>query len=863
MQLGADIDGESYLDLSGKAVSISDDGLIVAIGAVDNDGTSSDISNNQGHVRVYKYNNTNWNQLGTDIDGEVQQNHFGQALSLSGDGSTLAVGVPKHDVNETLFDNSGLVRLYKYDGFQWNQLGNDIEGEGLGDANGFSVDLSHNGSVVAIGAPDNDFNGNDAGYTRIFQWEGTQWAQRGDDINGEASQDKSGYSVSLSRDGDCIAVGAVFNDGNGENSGHVRVYEWKSTYWQQVGSDIDGKSGNNESGYSVSISADGTIVVIGAPKVSQQRGHVRVFKFDGSASWNQLGTDIVGESFNDNFGLAVSISDDGIRLAVGSPFSHGNVASATGRVQVYEWDNVKWNKLGSDINGLIAGDTFGSAVSLSGNGMKVAIGGPLHENVADGGSLLVGHVRVFEIKSIAVLCPGDSHEPSRAPSHHPSMQPTDCEDDPTYVSPVIPSLGCELHRANNCDCYTFQSVMSYEELEDLFMRCPKTCGVTCGTGYEDPGSPSVSSSPTVLPSITKLPSSAPSHRITILPSSLPTSAPSQYPNMTPSQNPSLTPTNVPSLVPFSAPSRVPSSKPSNGPSVAPSASPTGLPTSSPSQDPSQGPTSNPSEQPSANPSKSPTSVPTSPPSDDPSSKPSNGPSVAPSASPTGLPTSSPSQGPSLKPSGIPSMSPSLTLSVSPTLSLAPSSAPTQIPSISLSPTNNPSLIPTAQPSDCPSQPQPEECLGFVCVSMENTNIAIFGMGYSRSSSERGYVHGPIDGNTKTEFSDAVTYGSTHESSGEGVPHWWEVNLRGVFNIAQVKIFACDNLACHPEGRKLDQVQVDIFDGPVVVFSSHFFSDHGPVFDLVLPFEVRGQIVRITKMSPGKVLSLSEVQVFGY
>ena len=51
------------------------------------------------------------------------------------------------------------------------------------------------------------------------------WSQRGADIDGEAANDESGFSVSLSADGNTVAIGALYNDGNGSNSGHVRVYK--------------------------------------------------------------------------------------------------------------------------------------------------------------------------------------------------------------------------------------------------------------------------------------------------------------------------------------------------------------------------------------------------------------------------------------------------------------------------------------------------------------------------------------------------------------------------------------------------------------------------------------------------------------
>ena len=52
----------------------------------------------------------------------------------------------------------------------------------------------------------------------------------------------SGWSVAMSNDGTRIAIGAPYNDGNGDdNSGHVRVYDYSNVSWIQVGSDIDGE----------------------------------------------------------------------------------------------------------------------------------------------------------------------------------------------------------------------------------------------------------------------------------------------------------------------------------------------------------------------------------------------------------------------------------------------------------------------------------------------------------------------------------------------------------------------------------------------------------------------------------------------
>ena len=90
--------------------------------------------------------------------------------------------------------------------------------------------------------------------------------QIGGDIDGESGDDYSGHSVSFSSDGSRVAIGAYLNNGIGaySNFGHVRIYDYNGSAWVQVGADIDGEAAYDLSGYSVSLSSDGTRVAIGA-----------------------------------------------------------------------------------------------------------------------------------------------------------------------------------------------------------------------------------------------------------------------------------------------------------------------------------------------------------------------------------------------------------------------------------------------------------------------------------------------------------------------------------------------------------------------------------------------------------------------
>ena len=311
-----------------------------------------------------------WEQLGQDIVGAAAGDYFGSSLSISQDGMTVAIAANGNDSNGS---NSGHVRVFQFiaESETWVQLGGDINGERAGDGFGSSVSLSQDGTIVAIGATGNDNNGSSAGHVRIFQLNvgGNAWIQLGNSINGESTGDYSGSSVSLSQDGLRVAIGAYGNDGNGASTGHVRVLELNrsTNMWVQLGGDIEGEAVGDESGRSVSLSQDGTIVAIGAATNDgngSSAGHVRVFQYsENSNLWTQLGEDIDGEMSYDGSGRSVSLSQDGMRVAVGASGNDGHGSSA-GHARVFEFNEESnaWVQLEEEIDSEAASDNTGWCV---------------------------------------------------------------------------------------------------------------------------------------------------------------------------------------------------------------------------------------------------------------------------------------------------------------------------------------------------------------------------------------------------------------------------------------------------------------------------------------------------------------------
>jgi hypothetical protein len=372
-QIGSDIDGEAADNYSGSSVSSSSDGRTVAIGAPTNGG-------NAGQVRVYAFAEGAWDQVGADIDGSAND-RLGSSVSLSDDGRTVAIGAPgNHEA-----------RVYSFDGAAWDQDGATLVGDSAdADSFGVSVSLSSDGNTVAVGAPEAG-DGNRFGNARIFAFADGQWGQMGAVIDGEGINNLSGYSVSLSSDGRTVAIGAL--GGGIESAGQVRVYAFSSDAWTQLGADIDGEAANESSGYSVSLSGDGSRVAIGAPGYSggADDGLVRVYAF-ASGAWGQVGADIDGGaaySFASFWGYAVSLSSDGNTVAIGTRFLGSS--PDVGTVRVYTLAAGAWGQVGGDLDGRAADDGWGYSVSLSGDGSTVAVGAPSD----NGNGAAAGHVRVF------------------------------------------------------------------------------------------------------------------------------------------------------------------------------------------------------------------------------------------------------------------------------------------------------------------------------------------------------------------------------------------------------------------------------------------------------------------------------------
>lgn len=332
----------------GYSVDFNADGTIMAVGAKKNN------SGEAGSVFVYQYSNDTWTQIGSSMNGS-SGDWFGTSVALNSTGTILAASAP-----------DAYVRVYQYSNSSWTQIGSTIYGETSGDWFGSSLALSSDGTILAVGAPSNtNNNGSRSGSVRVYQYSSGSWTQIGSDVDGESQYSASGTSVALSSDGTILAAGAYTNSGSNVNSGSVRVYQYSSGSWTQIGSDIDGELYGENSGISVSLSSDGTILAAGAWTNSTNgtnSGCARVYQYS-SGSWTQIGSNIYGDASLDTFGLSVALSSNGTIMA----------ACSLSYARVYQYTSGSWSLIGQSI----ADSTSTlNAIALNSDGNLLAMANP-------------------------------------------------------------------------------------------------------------------------------------------------------------------------------------------------------------------------------------------------------------------------------------------------------------------------------------------------------------------------------------------------------------------------------------------------------------------------------------------------------
>lgn len=335
---------------------------------------------------------------------------------------------------------------------------------------GFNVSLSGDGRVLAVGAPNEDGGGannnpahnnaaSNAGAVYIYRYDDDGWVFS-DYLKSSNpdSNDKFGFNVSLSKDGNTLAVGSPGEAGSGQGanpavdnlaptSGATYIYEYESGSWQEP-TYIKAHNPDwfNRFGQSVTLNATGDVLAVGANEEDRDgvginsssvgtlinSGAVYIFRLTG-ATWGQeayIKASNSGET--DEFGSTVELNDTGDVLIIAAPFedsdgagvnpTKNDLATDSGAAYLYRYDGSDWYEADYlKANNAQAGDQFGYAAALGAIGNTIVITAMTEDGSGAGAQPLSdelatdsGAAYVFEYNGINWLAP--SYLKARSPT---------------------------------------------------------------------------------------------------------------------------------------------------------------------------------------------------------------------------------------------------------------------------------------------------------------------------------------------------------------------------------------------------------------------------------------------------------------
>lgn len=368
---------------------------------------------------------------------------FGDALALSSDGSTLAVG------------EGGAVQIYSRADNSWSsQAVVQSSNWSLGDEFGGAIALSDDGNTLVVGASredsnatgidgdETDNNASSSGAAYVFTRSSDSWSQQAylKASNAEAD-DRFGAEVALSADGNSLAVGAVSEDSStvsnetdnsASASGAVYVFTRVGGSWsQQAYLKASNTDVGDSFGTALSFSANGDTLAIGAIGEASSAvgiggdqnngtalgaGAVYVYIRSGSSWSQQAYVKASNTDAGDRFGIALSLSGDGDVLAVGANSEDSaangvngdqqdNNASGAGAVYLFARTSNNWSQRAYlKASNVDAADNFGLSLALSADGDSLAVGASGEDGVGtgfdgnetDNSALASGAVYMFE-----------------------------------------------------------------------------------------------------------------------------------------------------------------------------------------------------------------------------------------------------------------------------------------------------------------------------------------------------------------------------------------------------------------------------------------------------------------------------------
>lgn len=246
---------------------------------------------------------------------------------------------------------------------------------------GYSTDISKNGQVMIVSSIG---GGSDSsGVVDLYVKEFSSWVfkDRVEAIGGSAYS--FGHSVSISSDGATVAVSSIV-----DNTVYIySVTDWEFTLEKVILTPVQPTNGNF--GYSINLSGDGTVIAISVCGPGASDPVVYIYR--SSDGWTNYET-VVNASMNanSNFGYSVSLDATGTTLVIGARKLDTAQGIGSGSAVIYEYVDVSWVETKFIIPSMPSPNAaFGGSVVVSKDGSTIAIGGEGYMESSVGGAILI------------------------------------------------------------------------------------------------------------------------------------------------------------------------------------------------------------------------------------------------------------------------------------------------------------------------------------------------------------------------------------------------------------------------------------------------------------------------------------------
>ena len=341
----------------------------------------------------------------TDITGQTigADDRFGNAIAISGDGSTIAVSAPRDD--DAGGDDGALYIFKKNLLGQWYQHQKNTE-VSLIDYLGpdSAIAMSRDGSTIVAGSFLTNPGGiSNAGAAYIYKLVGGSYVyQQEITASDKAVDDYFGRSVAISSDGTTIIVGSEQDDDGASTQGSAYIFDWNGSTWSQTQKIVQSDTlANSEFGRSVAMSDDGTVAAIGAAyhdnpggTAVTNGGAVYIFTKSGG-TWSQTqkmyASDYTTQGAQ-HIGFSIAMAGDGSMVVAGALYND-TTANDSGAAYVFVKSGGVWPVTETQIlktSDAATSDTGGWSVSTSQNGDRIIYGAPYDDdNQSNSGSIYI------------------------------------------------------------------------------------------------------------------------------------------------------------------------------------------------------------------------------------------------------------------------------------------------------------------------------------------------------------------------------------------------------------------------------------------------------------------------------------------